>query len=166
MELLEEKRWWEYINEDLRELLREALLLSERVGKWEEKFHDYSFVVFPAAKAYEGFLKTLFFDLKFITGEEYYGKRFRVGRALNPSLDPHLREAESVYDKLVSFCQGRELPDALWNTWREGRNMLFHWFPKEKNTINLSEAKDQLQNILNTMDLAFKECKIERTTDA
>ncbi len=159
---LENRSWWKYIHEDLRELLRESLILIEKVGKWEEKFHDYAFIVFPAAKSYEGFLKTLFHDLGMISDEEFYGKRFRVGKALNPELEPRLREKEGVYDKLAAFCGGKELPDTLWQVWKEGRNLLFHWFPNERNAIGYEEAKLRVERILDTIDLAFRECKIKR----
>lgn len=154
-------RWWSYINEDLRELLKASALLSDRVGVWREKFHDYSFIVFPAAKAYEGFLKTLFRDLGFISDDDFFGKRFRIGKALNPALDSQFRESESVYDRLEYFCHSKELPDTLWNTWKNGRNMLFHWFPNEKNAISYNEAKEMLNQILVAMDLAFEGCKIK-----
>ncbi len=111
---MEHNVWWDYLEEDLQELLRESTLLLERAGKWEQQFHDYSFVVFPAAKAYEGFLKKLFLDMGFIDKKEYLGRRFRVGKALNPSLYnrdmkrhgryKRLRERISVYDKLVGYC--------------------------------------------------------------
>jgi hypothetical protein len=65
------KPWWSYIEVDLQELLKESSLLLAKVSVWNEKFADYSFVVFPAAKAYEGFLKKLFLDQRFITEEEY-----------------------------------------------------------------------------------------------
>lgn len=163
-ENLSKHNWWGYINDDLKDLIRESYLLVENVETWEQKFHDYAFVIFPAAKAYEGFLKTVFRDMGFITDEEYFGKRFRVGKALNPTLDKHLRE-ESVYDKLVDFCQGRQLPDAMWDTWKAGRNLLFHWFPNEKNAIDFPEAKRIFNKILMTMDLAFVGCKIERARE-
>ena len=162
---LSQKPWWNYIEEDLRELLKEAQLLISKVETWEEKFHDYAFIVFPAAKAYEGFLKKLFLDLEFITEEDYFGKRFRVGKALNPSLEKELREKESVYDKIVQFCQGPKLADLLWETWKEGRNRLFHWFPNEKNALSLEEAKVRVGMIIEAMDAAFKECKIERSSN-
>ena len=162
MELsLPSRLWWNYVEEDLRELLEASQVLINKVETWEEKFHDYSFVVFPAAKAYEGFLKKLFLDLGFITEEEYYGKRFRVGKALNPNLEKELRH-ESVYDKIVHFCQGRELADRLWETWKECRNLVFHWFPKEKNALTFIEAKARVQTIVESMDAAFKECKIKK----
>ncbi|MBI4153383.1 hypothetical protein HY503_00060 [Candidatus Woesebacteria bacterium] len=159
---LSRRTWWQYIDEDLRELISESELLINRVEGWEEKFHDYAFVVFPAAKAYEGFLKKLFIDLGFITEGDYFGKRFRIGKALNPNLEKELREKESVYDKIVQFCQGPELADKLWQTWKEGRNRSFHWFPKEKNALNFEEARGRVSMIIDAMDAAFKECKIDR----
>ena len=158
---LSQKPWWGYIEDDIKELLREAQLLYDKASAWEEKFHDYAFIVFPAAKAYEGFLKKLFLDLGFISEDDYYGKRFRIGKALNPSLEANLRR-ESVYDKLVNFCGGPSLADKLWETWKYSRNLVFHWFPKEKNAITLLEAKDRLGMVIDSLDAAFKECKIER----
>ena len=158
---LEEKIWWDYLEEDIQELLRESFHLIRKVNKWDRKFHDYAFIVFPASKAYEGFLKKLFLDMGFISREEYLGRRFRIGKALNPSLDRRHRVRESVYDKLVEYCGGRQFADKLWITWREARNLLFHWFPEEKNAIDYEEAKQRVNMIIDTIDLAFKECKID-----
>lgn len=158
---LEEKVWWGYLEEDLQELLRTSVLLIQEVGTWDQKFHDYSFIVFPASKAYEGFLKKLFLDLGFITEKVYYGKRFRIGKALNPSLDRSIRKKEGVYDKMVDYCGGSDLADTLWDTWKNCRNLLFHWFPEEKKAISFQEAKQKVQKVINAIDAAFKECKIE-----
>lgn len=167
---LEDKAWWGYIHEDLRELVRQSFLLLDIASKWEEKlpegrhnFHDYSFIVFPVAKAYEGFLKTLFLDLGFISEEDFYGKRFRVGKSLNPALEKRLRQKVGVYDKLVNFCKGKGLADKLWDTWRSCRNLLFHWFPREKNAITLEEARARVLEVLDAMDMAFRECKLEHS---
>lgn len=158
---LEKRSWWNYIHHDIKELLKEAVLLLTRVKDWKENFHDYAFIVFPAAKAYEGFLKTIFHDLGFITDEDYLGKRFRIGKALNPNLEPQYREMESVYDKLVDYCRNRELADKLWETWKNGRNVIFHWFPNEKNAIDYREARDLFEGILDAMDFAYRECRIK-----
>lgn len=160
-EFIKNKPWWTYLEEDLRELLGESFLLLSQVEGWNEKFHDYSFVVFPAAKAYEGFLKKMFLDLEFISQEDYYGSRFRIGRALNPSLEKKYR-GESVYDKLLMYCDGgRELADKLWITWKDARNTIFHWFPDEKRAITLEEAKIKIDEIIDAIDAGFKECKIK-----
>ncbi len=152
--------WWSYLEEDLQELLNQSVKLLTRVPEWKDKYHDYAFLVFPAAKAYEGFLKKLFYDLQFISEDDYFGKRFRIGRALNPSLEKELRVKEGIYDRLVDFCHGRELPDQLWDTWKESRNILFHWFPGERNAIDLAEAEDRFEKIVNAIDKAFESCKI------
>ncbi len=150
------------MGEDLQELLGEALLLVDIVGKWETKFHDYAFIVFPAAKAYEGFLKKLFLDLELISPKEYYGRHFRIGKALNPSLEENLRKKESVYDKLVEYCQGKDLADKLWDTWKLARNLIFHWFPDEKNVITYEDAKARVNMVIEGIDAAYLECKIKK----
>lgn len=158
---LNKRPWSNYIHEDIRELFEESVQLVSKVKAWQEDYHDYAFVVFPAAKGYEGFLKQLFLDLNLISERDYYGKRFRVGKALNPSLEAKFRR-ESVYDRLVKFCNGTTLADKLWNTWKLCRNLVFHWFPKEKNAISFSEAESRVEMIFEAVDQAFKECKIER----
>lgn len=167
IEQLESKVWWSYLENDLQELLKEASLITDILKGMgadlpggRREFHDYSFVVFPAAKAYEGFLKKMLLDLKFITEEDYYGKHFRIGKALNPSLPKELRK-EGVYDKLVQYCQGNALADKLWETWKLSRNLTFHWFPNEKNAITLAEAGERIEMIIGAIDQAFKECKIK-----
>lgn len=161
MEALEQKIWWNYLEEDLQELLGEAFLILETMkgmgadlpaGK--QRFHDYSFVVFPAAKAYEGFLKKLFLDLKLITDTDYYGKHFRIGKALNPSLPKEIRH-EGIYDKFVKHFKGHELADKLWDTWRLSRNLTFHWFPNEKNALTLPEAGERIDMIIGAIDSAY-----------
>lgn len=166
---LENKIWWGYIEEDLQELLVASEFLTNTVMSWgadlpagRQVFHDYSFVVFPAAKAYEGFLKKMFFDLGFITEEDYKGKRFRIGKALNPFLEKEIRSRESVYDKIVEYCGGKELADKLWEAWTNGRNLVFHWFPDEKRAVSYIEAEEKINLIISAMDLAFIGCKIKR----
>lgn len=157
MDNLEKEPWWRYLDEDLQELMNTSLLLSQKVGDWEEKFHDYSFVVFPASKAYEGFLKKLFLDMGFISKEVYFGKRFRIGKALNPSLEKRFRK-ESIYDKLVRFSENSILADYLWETWKNCRNLLFHWFPDERKVISFPEAKRCVDRIIESMSKAYSEC--------
>jgi hypothetical protein len=96
----------------------------------------------------------------FITEEDYFGKHFRIGKALNPSLPKELKK-EGVYDKIVKYCQGRVLADKLWNAWRLSRNLVTHWFPNEKNTLTLAEAGDRITLIVDAMDEAFKSCNIK-----
>ncbi len=164
---LEDKIWWNYIEEDLQELLVASEFLSNVVRSWggdmksgSKVFHDYSFMVFPAAKAYEGYLKKIFVDKNFITQADYDGKKFRIGKSLNPFLEKRYRVGESVYDKIVEHCGGKELADKLWEAWIKGRNSVFHWFPNEKTALSFSEAEERINLIIDAMDSAFEGCKI------
>lgn len=159
--------WWEFLQEDQRDLFKETEVLTGMFeARYKEdpaklgEFIDYSFLVFPAAKAYEGFLKKFFLTMGFITREEYAGKHFRIGRALNPSLDKILREQEGVYDRIAEYCQGKELADLLWDTWRTSRNQTFHWFPGEANTVTFEEAKARIGMVYKAMEMVFRECKL------
>jgi len=105
-------------------------------------------------------LKKFFFDLGFINQDDYFGKRFRVGKALNPALEKKYRN-ESVHVKLADYCGGVELADRLWDTWRTCRNLLFHWFPKEKRAISFEESKEKVEKIINSIDAAFRECDVK-----
>lgn len=159
---LQDQPWYDYLEEDLRELLEESFELIDKVPSWQDGFHDYSFIVFPAAKAYEGYLKKLFLDLGFIGQEDFYGRHFRIGKALNPQLEQKFREAESVYDKLVIFSGDKNLADLLWDTWKTCRNLVFHWFPDEKRAINFEEAKARIEKVINAIDVSYRECKMKK----
>ena len=159
---LSKKPWWNYIDNDLQNLFLESEILSNKVATWEEQFHDYSFVVFPAAKAYEGFLKNLFLDMGFISEKDFLGKRFRIGKALNPELATQEKFAKkSVYNKLSLFCKGDSIPSTLWDVWKQSRNLLFHWFPMEQNAIRFDEAKLRLQMITKAIDTVYTTCKLD-----
>ncbi|MBM3209249.1 CPBP family intramembrane metalloprotease [Candidatus Shapirobacteria bacterium] len=148
---------WNYLDGGQRELLSLSRELLEKERTAKTKLHDYSFVVFPAAKAYEGFLKKLFFDIGFISENDYRGDRFRIGRALNPSLGKNYW-AGSLYEHLKGFCGGEALPQGLWQTWKKSRNLLFHYFLDEKNAVSLGEAEQRLKMIEVAIGAAFIEC--------
>lgn len=156
---LQDKPWWGFLQEDLQDLFRESILLveffREQVEKeGHERYHDYSFIVFPVAKAYEGFLKKEFLDLKLISEADYFGKHFRIGKALNPYL-PKEMEAENVYKRICDHLGDDKLASTLWETWKTSRNLIFHWFPDEKNAINFEEAQRRVELIIKAIDAAY-----------
>src|SRR3990172_6598924 len=139
--------WWTYLDESMRDLVEESFLLLEREERLQESLHDYSFVVFPMAKAYEGFLKKLLLEMKLIDSRQYFGEHFRIGRALNPSLPKRYR-AGWVYGKLVESCGGaEELPLSMWEVWKTARNRIFHFFPDHHEFICLEEARRLVEEI-------------------
>ena len=65
---------------------------------------NFSFVVFPFAKAYEGFLKKAFLGVGFISRLDYISDHFRLGKVLSPNLVEKLGE-RSVYKKIPHVKQ-------------------------------------------------------------
>jgi len=59
-ELFFTQSWYLQMQTWERELVRTSVELFAREERMHSFFADYSFVVFPMSKAYEGFLKQLF----------------------------------------------------------------------------------------------------------
>lgn len=150
---------WSYLSTHQQELIEDGEYLFKTAQTVSKDIHDYSYLIFPYAKAYEGFLKKLFFDLAFIDEPTYRGDHFRIGRALNPSLEPRLRH-ESMYDKLIGYCQSRDLANELWSTWKKGRNLLFHYFPHNFHKLTFSQAEMIRDEIVTVMTRALSECDL------
>lgn len=127
----------------------ERLLASASGG-----FNDYSFVIFPFAKVYEGFLKKFFFKIGAISQYQYESERWRVGKALNPQLEKDLRH-ESVYDHLDP-----QLGDVLWKAWKEGRNKIFHYFPGQHAPLSFERAKEIVSQLNEAMEKAMGSLKM------
>ncbi|MCL5797910.1 MAG: hypothetical protein M1366_03870 [Patescibacteria group bacterium] len=153
---------WKYLSDGQKGLIDEGLyLLNDLKEHPDENITDYSYLVFPFAKAYEGFLKQFFLDSGFISAKEYSSDHFRIGRALNPQLERQLRRW-SAYDKIVRKCGDKELADELWNVWKRGRNQVFHYFQHNLKALTLSEAEEIISEMLSIMDRAIKECKVDK----
>lgn len=153
--------WWKYIDEPMRDLATQSyeLLAHEQDRGVDSKYHDYGFVVFPMAKAYEGFLKKFLYDLQLISAKQYLGDNFRIGKALNPHL-PKRYQWDWVYGKLAEYCKSEDLPQLLWSTWRKGRNQIFHYFPDHHAFIDLPKARDVVEEISAAMERALIGCRL------
>lgn len=117
-----------------------------------DHIHDYSVLVAPIAKAYEGFLKDFFLQTGIIDQETYLSDRFRVGKTLNPSLR---YKRFSIFQKLADLDQqGEELAEVLWDAWKFGRNEIFHYFPNNLKKLNYQEAEDRITLVLNAINKA------------
>ena len=139
---------WNYLSKPQQELFQEGYYLQTDV-KQHVPVHpisDYSFLVFPFAKAYEGFLKQLFYDLGLIKRFEYESDHWRIGKALSPHLQRLLKK-RSIYRKLVELTGSADLPDLLWRVWKRGRNQVFHYFPHNLSKLSLDEAVSVIAEI-------------------
>lgn len=110
---------------------------------------DYSFIVAPLSKAYEGYLKSFFLKLRIIDQYTYDSDRFRVGKTLNPSLR---YKRFSVFQRLAEVGEGgEELAEILWSAWKHGRNEIFHFFPNDLKNIDRDNAEERISLLLNAI---------------
>lgn len=133
------------LNPEQRLLLNDTEVILDRLEKFDH-INDYSFLVSPIAKVYEGYLKDFFLELHIIDEESYQSDRFRVGKTLNPSLR---YKRFSIFQKLADIHQkGEELAEILWNAWKYGRNEIFHYFPNNLKNLTRDEAEDRIRIVL------------------
>ena len=151
MEGYKETNWWKYTDEVVKELMAESYKLLENPGEHK----DYGYIVFPAAKAYEGFLKKYLLDRGVISQQQYTGEHFRIGKALNPNLPKKFRSKSWVFQTLVDSCHGADTPLFLWETWKKARNRVFHFFPDTTKYITLEEAKGLVGMVSEAMEKAL-----------
>ena len=151
---------WTYVSAGQRGLIEEGFFLLEDTKLQPNSLlTDYSYLVFPFAKAYEGFLKQFFLDLDLINDHQYQSTHFRIGKVLNPNLRLHLGK-NSVYAKLVKLSNDIEIADELWGAWKQGRNLLFHYFPHNLRAITIDEAEMLINQIVQAMNHALETSKL------
>jgi len=141
---------WEYLSEEQRVLADDgAFLVSDSLLHKDTEPTDYSYLVFPYAKMYEGFLKDAFLHLGVITAPDYASNRFRIGRVLNPNITSLLR-GKSVFAQLRNRY-GIELPEKLWYAWKQGRNLVFHYFPAHVRMLSRDQAVSAIELLASAM---------------
>ncbi len=134
-----------YLTDHQSELVNDVEIILKRL-QIQDPVSDFSFLVAPIAKAYEGFLKSFFLKLDIISQHDYESDRFRVGKTLNPSLR---YKRFSVYQKLAEYHEkGEELAEKLWDAWKFGRNQIFHYFPGSYQNLSKNEAEDRINLLL------------------
>lgn len=154
-----ESALWNYLLPEQREIVEDCQKLIEDAHRHPKELSDYAYVVFPLAKVYEGFLKKFLLDSGLIDERQYGSDHFRIGKVLNPNLPGHMR-LEGLYDKICAQVGNRDLADRFWQTWKRGRNVLFHYFPSNLQRISLSEAQIIAAEIVATMESALLVCEL------
>jgi hypothetical protein len=146
---------WEYLSQTQKDLIDEGqYLMNEVIQDHAYRFKDYSFLIFPFAKAYEGFLKQLFKDVGFMSHLDYISDHLRLGKLLSPHLIMKLGD-KSLYEK-IRINGSRELAETIWKTWKLGRNEIFHYFPHNIRAVTFDEANRTVGSILETMEIAYE----------
>lgn len=150
---------WAYFSATQKDLIREGNYLMEVTEKQGYQFKDYSFLVFPYAKAYEGYLKQLFLDIGFMNHLDYVSDHYRIGKYLSPHMINRL-EDKSIYVKIRNMVSNKLASD-LWEAWKEGRNQVFHYYPHNIKRLTFEEAKAMNEQILNVMIESFEQLHVK-----
>lgn len=134
-------------------------LLANEESRPQADRADYGFVVFPIAKAYEGYVKCWLLDMGLISKEVWASKRFRLGRALNPDVPENQRDEWWLFDDVTRAC-GTAIARQFWTSWLEGRNHIFHFFPDSEKALTLPEARKIVEMLVDTIRQA-QACLLE-----
>jgi len=154
-----ESALWEYLEDDIKGLMIDGEMLLTHADEIPHKVSDYSYLVFPFAKAYEGFLKKLFLDLGMIKEDEYYGDDIRIGRILNPN---YIKKSKNVFYKIVTSNGTKQrIAERLWSMWHEGRNQVFHYFPHNFRKLSYKEALELIEGLAGAMEDAGSSFDLE-----
>lgn len=150
---------YSFLSVEARALSRDSLSLVEwlSVPSHRPEVKDFAFVVFPMAKAYEGFLRNYFFQMGLISSQDYEGKHFRIGRSFNPDLPPRLRDNDWVFDDVARLCSP-EVARQLWQAWIDGRNHLFHYYPHGRYKLTYEGSVARVWQLIEAMEAAM-ECE-------
>jgi len=62
---------WSYLGENIQGLVKDGEKLLDLANPEGAPVSDYSYLVFPFSKAYEGFLKKLFLDTGVISEKDF-----------------------------------------------------------------------------------------------
>ena len=150
---------WNYLTPDIQGLVKDGEILIEHAESYRGLISDFSYLVFPFSKAYEGFLKKLFLDLDLMREDEYYSDDVRIGKLLNPG---YIAEHGALYKNMCLHKKGGAgLATVLWNVWRKGRNQVFHYFPHNFRSLSLNEALQIIHDILGAMENAVGKCELK-----
>ncbi len=152
--------FWGYLSQTQKDLILEGdYLMNDIIRHQNYQFKDYSFLIFPYAKAYEGYLKQLFKDIDFISHLDYISDHLRLGKLMSPNLMGRLGE-RSLYKKIQEKISV-ELADKIWQTWKIGRNQVFHYFPHNIKAVSFEEAEKIINAIIQTMEEAYQKLKVQ-----
>ncbi len=147
--------FWNFISQPQKDLILQGdYMVQEVIEDSKYSFKDYSFLVFPYAKAYEGFLKQIFKDVHFISHLDYISDHLRLGKLMSPNLVGRLGD-RSLYRR-VRDNASVELADKIWDTWKEGRNQIFHYFPHNLKAISYRDAQLIIANLISTMQETYE----------
>lgn len=154
---------WAFLSSKERILADDgAFLIQDSTNHPDEEPTDYSYLVFPFAKLYEGFLKDVFYELSIIDRRDYISSHFRIGKVLSPNLIRRLGKHSAYLTIRNRFSD--ELALEVWRTWKEGRNLVFHYFPDSVSFLSRDRALTVITTLIQTMEHLISQTGARRSS--
>lgn len=158
-----EPRWksWEFDNfvgEELLELYQDNLSIFKDYNKTEKNLHkmtDYSFLVLPIAKVYEGVLKRVLVKSNILQEEDLVeNPTINIGGYFNPVGN------QKIFDRLKDKARDKTVPHVIYSTYQECRNHIFHYDPYRDNRLKrIEDAEFYSRRILHAIDKVYESFK-------
>lgn len=146
--------WFALLDENGQRLVHLSIALYEREVRMQTPLESYSFLVFPMAKAYEGFIKLYLKKMGLLNRSDYNDSKFRIGRALNPDISEQHKDEWWLYDDVARSC-GEKVSRDLWDAWIQCRNRVFHYYFNQETEMDFDQATKKLFQMAQAMDSAM-----------
>ncbi len=146
---------YSFLDDSQRRLLLDSLLIKTIFTNSDYDrivnvlLSDFSVVVFPSAKAFEGYIKKLLLTIGLITEKEIKEDPYKsiIGRILN---------GKEIKKKLLDKKRGRNIPKLLAVQWELCRNIILHYDLDQPEIIKKEEAFKKIEDIY---EVIKKSCK-------
>lgn len=146
----------EYIGNDLLELLEDGYRMINDFNKDKgtlsfPQVSDYSFLILPTAKAYEGILKKILINKGMLKEEGLKNNpNVNVGSFFNPLGN------EAVFKILRDKARDKSIPHVIYSTYQECRNQLLHYDLYRDNRVkSIDEARFIYQRIIDAINKVY-----------
>lgn len=149
----------EFVGKDILELYEDTRKLlgyfTNQESKSSTRFYDYSFIVFPFAKAYEGILKKILVEANFISEANLLeDPSLSINKYFNPVGN------NKIFTSLKDKTRDKAVPFVIYSTYQECRNQIIHYDSYRDNRIKtLQEAEFYINRIFDAIEKAYKTFK-------
>ncbi len=141
------KEFDEFVGQDLIDLRNDAYALA---SLWQSSpsvptVHDYSFIVVPMSKAYEGFLKKILMRYGVVEELKFAEK---PDESINKYFNPKDGTSEKIYIHLRDARRDKAVPHEIFATYQEYRNQLVHYDTHRDTRVSTADdAKFMIRRI-------------------
>ena len=109
-----------FLGKDLLELINDTNSLMQEID-WFNMYSDYSFVLFPIGKAFEGFLKKILLKQRII-------KESDLLLDPNVSIGEYFHPKDGLINKRIKTPKRyKAIPSKIYSVYQDYRNKLFHY---------------------------------------